>query len=85
MYGLERKVWDMAKWYMFHPIDMVSCKLGRRSGPSVPWQSAWMEFVCNISGFLLSHTLTRKENRKRKALNRPTITKNTNRMKAAEI
>ena len=85
MYGLERKIWDMAEWYMLHSNHMVLCKLGRCPGPSVPRQSAWMEHVCTISRFLLPNTLTRKEKRKRKALNRPTITKNTNRMKAAEI
>jgi len=71
MYGCSKKITELARWFMYHPADMGPCKLGRRPGTSSHWKPTCLEFFRDTNKFLLPDAL-RKENRKRKALSRPT-------------
>lgn len=86
MHGLERKAHVFFERYCSHTADMDGCKLGRRTCPSVQWASTCVELFRSNGGLLLQNALIMYRGRRKKKSPQPANkTKNTNRMKAAEI
>lgn len=86
MHGLERKDNGFLERYCSHTADMDGCKLGRRTCPSVQWTATCVELFRSYVGLLLQDALIKKRGRRiEKEKPSAGTTKNTNRMKAAEI